>query len=78
MNLLDLRYLTLFKAEIDYNGDGVDYHDYTLTIRNGVNDTSLSNGKGSVHEYNLGRTDIEELIEGLEEMARQLKQQMGQ
>lgn len=62
MNLDDLQQYH-GEMTLDFEGDGVEYFDYTLTITE----------KYRKIQYTIDRTDLDELIEGTELFLKQLK-----
>ena len=62
MNLDDLQQYH-GEMTLDFEGDGVEYFDYTLTITEKYRKT----------QYTLDRTDLDELIEGTELFLKKLK-----
>ncbi|MFA5240513.1 MAG: hypothetical protein WC476_12510 [Phycisphaerae bacterium] len=74
MNIMDLRYNSAFTTTVEFNGDGVDYFDYTLEIKHNTFDSCLRDSTGTVCTWNLSKNDIDELIEGLKILTKQLEE----
>ncbi len=66
MDILDLQYQSV-NVEIDFKGDGVEYFDYSLTLKD-VHATTC---------YNLQRNEILDLIQGTERFLMQLKEKFN-